>query len=235
MARCIYRPFMNANGVICRHAPLEQTGYEAGLVECCVICPEIGASVGPDETLVLGGCAGPNKRGSRVGRPPADAAAERARAGTSMEPFRLEPDSKLRLLATPMRLAIAASRSSISAGILGAGGFGRSKVPNVVFPREGLLDGGNTIEARLEAGMVVDVETGAEVGPARGGGRGRGAHPVRRGRGLTGGRGDEAEWPDGVGDVLRGGEPAELEGDTGEVLGGVEVGWLTGTNGIVGA
>jgi hypothetical protein len=94
---------------------------------------------------------------------------------------------------TPMRPAIAASRSSISAGILGAGKLGRSSVPSVVVPREGLLVGGNTIDDRVDPETGVDVGIGTGADPARGGGRGRGAHPVRRGSGLGGSRGDEAE------------------------------------------
>lgn len=107
---------------------------------------------------------------------------------------------------TPIRPAIAESRSSISVGITGAGGLGRRSAPKVVFAREGLLVGGKTTEGRAEVGP--EVETSAE----RGGGRGRGAHPVRRGSGFIAGRGEIVLWRDGEEEELCG-DPAANWGD----------------------
>ncbi|ELU39856.1 hypothetical protein AG1IA_06137 [Rhizoctonia solani AG-1 IA] len=134
-------------------------------------------------------------------------------------PFRvLEP--------TPIRPAIAVKRSSISWGIAGAVELGRNSAPRVVFPSEGLLDGGKTTEGRDELGTVTN--DGSETsGPERGGGRGRGAHPVRRGSGLMLGRGEIDE----VGDDWRCGDLVDVEVDEGEISEGTETVPFAGTRG----
>lgn len=142
---------------------------------------------------------------------------------------------------TPIRPAIADNRSSISEGIIGPGGLGLRRAPRVVFDRDGLLAGGKIIEARIEGGL--DEDGGAGIALAeRGGGRGRGAHPVRRGRGLIEGRGEIVPRPGG-GDGTSGQDPEEDGGDDGSRLfarlaetGAVEVcsDWkFTGLGGVV--
>lgn len=173
----------------------------------------IGASVDPGRVLVPGSGANPNENdepraeGALLGEKP-------VRAVVSVEMLRL---AGLEVAPTPMRPAIADKRSSISTGIFGAGGFGRNNAPSVVFPREGLLEGGNTTDDRAELGVAADAAA-VDTEPARGGGRGRGAHPVRRGRGLIAGRGEDA----GVGDEALWGDPADAGGEEGSTA-GIEV------------
>lgn len=117
---------------------------------------------------------------------------------------------------TPIRPAIADNLSSMSEGISGPGGLGLRSAPRVVFARDGLLVGGKMIEARIEGGLDEGGVTAAAF-TERGGGRGRGAHPVRRGRGLIAGRGEIVLRP-GVGDATSGQDPAEDGGDDGSTL-----------------
>jgi hypothetical protein len=172
--------------------------------------PEFGASAGPDIALAPGNVAEPNAndepRGGKALIPWATPV--RARTDTSADTLR-RPE----LGVTPILPAIAESRSSISTGILGGAGFGRSSAPSVVLASDGLLDGGNTTEGRAEV-----LATGVGTGPARGGGRGRGAHPVRRGRGLTAGLGEDTYGPDEEGDGVLCRDPLDIAGGEGDAI-----------------
>lgn len=186
---------------------------------------------GAGEAPIEGRAAGPNENDEPRGGTPVMSGATpmRATIAASAEAFRrveLEPAP------TPIRPAIADNRSSISAGIAGAGGLGRSKAPNVVLPSEGLLRGGSTTEGRDEVGVATDVAHD----PARGGGRGRGAQPVRRGRGLIVGRGDEVPFSEGDDEGVLCRDPVIIGGGEGEEVvcrgGLLKFVWVSGVGAV---